>query len=178
MGQKIFFIPHTSRPTEVPTQLTVSCIPKRFPRIKLSERKFDHPPHLMSRLKKCRVVNLLHLCAYVSWNGRIFTFPSIFIFLLSINSVFSGAFFDVLSPNSKYKVLSPFLHLFHSRFYKRIFPISARTIFWYYSDGVWDIAVVQATDLSFNSIFRWNPTEGAVRITWSYIKLNWVNLLL
>lgn len=86
--------------------------------------------------------------------------------------------FNVSLQTQNIKSLSPFSHLFHTRFYKRIFPISRRTILGYFSDGVWDISMFQATDLSFNSIFHWNPTEGAVWVTWSDIKLNWVNLLL
>ena len=70
-------------------------LPDPSPGVKLQGRRFEHPPHLMSRLKKIRALQRLHLCAYVPWYRRIFTFKTIFIFLRSIKRGFfslSGAF--------------------------------------------------------------------------------------
>ena len=46
--------------------MLTACLPDPSPGKKLPERRFEHPPHLMSRLKKSRAVHLLHLCAYMA----------------------------------------------------------------------------------------------------------------
>ena len=44
--------PHLSRPALGPTQPPIKCVPGFFPGVKRPGRGVDHPPPLVSRLKK------------------------------------------------------------------------------------------------------------------------------
>ena len=57
--------PHPSKPTQVPTQDPIQCVPGLFPGVKQPEHGAYHPPLLAPRLKKEHSYDLLPLWGFV-----------------------------------------------------------------------------------------------------------------